>query len=137
MRFAVIVVVHVVILVVLPVVVGGLVVVVHVCFHVFVFLVKNGFSGSGGFGCGVRVNKIGGNSERRLSPGAGNLFGFTGRSSACVEFNGGLHGLHAGVTPGIFLGQAGGNIFVLVCVHRFTLGEVFNKRVSGNHISDR
>ena len=58
MRFAVTVVVHVVVLVIFPVVVGGLVVVVHVCFHVFDFLVKVGCSGSR-IGCGVRVVHFG------------------------------------------------------------------------------
>lgn len=50
MRLAVAMAVHVV----FPVVVDGLVVVVHVCFHVFVFLVKVGCSGSS-ISCGVRV----------------------------------------------------------------------------------
>ena len=58
MRFTVTVVVLVIIHVVLPVVVGGLVVVVHVCFHVFVFLVKVGCSGSR-IGCGVRDVRFG------------------------------------------------------------------------------
>ena len=48
----------VIILVVLPVVVDGLVVVVHVCFHVFVFPVKVGGSGSR-IGCGVRDVRFG------------------------------------------------------------------------------
>lgn len=58
MRLAVAMAVHVVVLVVFPVVVDGLVVVVHVCFHVFVFLVKVGCSGSR-IGCGVRDVRFG------------------------------------------------------------------------------
>lgn len=58
MRLAVAMVELVIILVVFPVVVGGLVVVVHVCVHVFVFLVKVGCSGSR-IGCEVRVVHFG------------------------------------------------------------------------------
>lgn len=45
-------------LVALPAVVGGLVVVVHICIHVFVFPVKVGCSRSR-IGCGVRVHHFG------------------------------------------------------------------------------
>ena len=58
MRLAVAMAVHVVVLVVLPVVMDGLVVVVHVCFHVFVFPVKVVCSGSR-ISCGVRVVRFG------------------------------------------------------------------------------
>lgn len=58
MLLAVAMAVLVVILVDLPVVVGGLVVVVHVCFHVFIFLVKVGCSGSR-IGCGFLVHYFG------------------------------------------------------------------------------
>ena len=54
MRLVVTMAVLMIILVVLPVPVGGLIVVMHVCFHVFVFLVKVGCSGSR-IGCGGRV----------------------------------------------------------------------------------
>ena len=58
MRLAVTMAVQVVLHVVLPVPVGGLVVVVHVCFHVFVFPVKVVCSGSR-ISCGVRVVHFG------------------------------------------------------------------------------
>lgn len=58
LRLAVTVAVLVVILMVLPVVVDGLVVVVHVCFHVFIFLVKVGCRRSL-ISCGFLVHYFG------------------------------------------------------------------------------